>query len=82
LHVKESEVDAMKDKVRRGAEDKDRHVEQLQGSSKEEEENNVDCLNSQDDQSRDDEQALMKDLDEIQNLFNAWMLRGMYANFS
>lgn len=82
MHVKESEVDAMKDKVRRGAEDKDRHVEQLQGSSKEEEENNVDCLNSQDDQSRDDEQALMKDLDEIQNLFNAWMLRGMYANFS
>lgn len=82
MHVKESEVDAMKDKVRRGAEDKDRHVEQLQGPSKEEEENSVDCLNSEDDGSRDDEQALMKDLDEIQNLFNAWMLGGMYANLS
>lgn len=74
LHVKESELDAMKDKAQRHAENKYRHFERLQGSRK-------GCSNLQGDGTGDEKQALRKQLDETQNVYNASKLTGMYGYF-
>jgi hypothetical protein len=70
----------MKDKAQRHAENKYRHFERLQGSRKGEEEN-TDCSNLQGDGTGDEKQALRKQLDETQNVYNASKLTGMYGYF-